>query len=55
VSPDIYAKDGILVVLGVTITGDKVVLDIEHSHTENSLIINQLFDRLIKRGLEFED
>jgi putative transposase len=50
-----YAKDGILVVLGVTITGEKVILDIEHSHTENSLVINQLFDRLIKRGLKFED
>ncbi len=50
-----YAKDGILVVLGITIAGEKVILDIEHSHTENSLVINQLFDRLLKRGLKFED
>ncbi len=50
-----YAKDGILVVLGITITGEKVILDVEHTHTENALVINQLFDRLLKRGLKFED
>ena len=50
-----YAKDGLLVVMGVTITGEKVILDIEHSCTENALVVDQLFDRLFRRGLKFED
>ena len=50
-----YAKDGLLVVLGVTSSGEKIVLDIEHSHTENSIVIDQLFDNLLKRGLKYED
>lgn len=50
-----YAKDGLLIVLGVTISGEKVILDIDHSHTENALVVDQLFDRLFKRGLKFED
>ena len=50
-----YAKDGLLVVLGVTITGEKVILDIDHSHSENALVVDQLFDGLFKRGLKFED
>lgn len=50
-----YAKDGLLVVLGVTSSGEKIILDIEHSHAENSIVIDQLFDRLLKRGLKYED
>lgn len=50
-----YAKDGLLVVLGVTSSGEKIVLDIEHSHTENSTVVDQLFDNLLKRGLKYED
>ena len=32
-----YAKDGLLVALGVTIGGCKIILGIEQSHTENSV------------------
>lgn len=48
-----YAKDGLLVALGVTIGGCKIILGIEQSHTENSAAINQFFDKLIERGLKY--
>ena len=50
-----YAEDGLLVVLGITIGGVKVVLDIDQSHSENSNVVRQLFDRLMERGLRFEE
>ena len=50
-----YAKDGLLVVLGITTSGAKVILDIEHSHSENGHVVEQLLDRLIRRGLKYED
>ena len=50
-----YAEDGLLVVLGITIDGTKVILDIEQSHSENASVVMQLFDRLIERGLRFEE
>lgn len=50
-----YAKDGLLVALGVTIDGKKVILDIDHTYTENATVAEQFFDRLIERGLRFED
>ena len=50
-----YAKDGLLVILGVTSSGEKMILDIEHSHTEHSKVVDQLFDNLLKRGLKYED
>jgi transposase-like protein len=50
-----YAEDGLLVALGVTLDGTKVILDIDQSHSENSGVVRQLFDRLIERGLRFEE
>ncbi|MFH1187130.1 MAG: transposase [Candidatus Levyibacteriota bacterium] len=50
-----YAKDGLLVALGITISGAKVILDIEHSHSENGLVVEQMLDRLVRRGLKYED
>jgi len=49
-----YAKDGIVVGLGVTINGRKIVLGIEQVHSENGRAIEQWLDRLIERGLKFE-
>ena len=50
-----YAEDGLLVALGITIDGTKVILDIDQSHSENANVIVQLFDRFIERGLRFEE
>jgi transposase-like protein len=49
-----YADDGLMVALGITIDGQKVFLGIEQSHTENAKAIEQWLDRLVERGLRFE-
>ena len=49
-----YADDGVVVGLGVTIDGKKVILGIEQIHSENGRAIEQWLDRLIERGLKFE-
>ena len=50
-----YADDGLMVALGVTIDGYKIVLGIEQIHRENARAIEQWLDLLIERGLKFED
>ena len=49
-----YAEDGIMVALGVTIDGEKIILGVEQIHSENSRAIIQWLDKLIERGLKFE-
>ncbi len=49
-----YVDDGIIVGLGVTMDGRKIVLGIEHIHSENGRAIEQWLERLIERGLKFE-
>ena len=49
-----YAEDGIIVALGVTVTGEKIILGVEQIHSENSRAITQWMDKLIERGLVFE-
>lgn len=50
-----YADDGIMVALGVTLDGEKVILGIEQIHTENSKAIEQWLDRIIHRGFKFDE
>ena len=50
-----YADDGIAVALGVTVEGRKIVLGIEHIHSENSRVVDQWLDKLLERGLKFEE
>lgn len=50
-----YAEDGIMVALGVTMSGEKIVLGIEQLHSENSRAIIQWLNSLIERGLKFEN
>jgi putative transposase len=49
-----YAKDGIMVGLGVTIEGQKLVLGVEQMSAERADAVTQWFDRLITRGFRFE-
>ena len=49
-----YAKDGIILGLGVTVEGKKIILGVEQIHSENGRAIEQWLDRLIDRGLKFE-
>lgn len=49
-----YAQDGIMVGLGVTLEGKKTVLGVEQMSAERAEAVTQWFDRLITRGLQFE-
>src|SRR3989338_3495343 len=49
-----YAADGIMVGVGVTIAGKKVVLGVEQMSAERADAVTQWFDRLITRGFRFE-
>lgn len=49
-----YAEDGLMVALGITIDGKKVFLGIEQCHSENARAILQWLNRLVERGLKFE-
>ena len=50
-----YAADGLMVALGVTMDGNKLMMGIEHIHSENSKAIGQWLNRLVERGLKFEE
>lgn len=50
-----FSDDGLMVVLGITAEGDKIVLGIEQMATENSRAIEQFFERLIERGLHYHE
>lgn len=48
------AKEQIMIVLGVTMQGEKIPLGFLQAHSENAGPISDLFRDLIKRGLKFE-
>ncbi len=50
-----FAEEGIVLALGITIEGKKVILGIEQMNTENHRSTVQFFDKLIERGLGFEE
>ena len=50
-----FADDGLMVALGITIDGAKIVLGIEQMATENHRPIAQFLEKLIERGLKFEE
>ena len=49
-----YAEDGIMTAMGITMSGEKIILGIEQVHNENASAIGQWLERLIERGLKFE-
>jgi putative transposase len=49
-----YAKDGIVVAIGITGEGRKVIVGIEQMNTENAKAVSQFFDKLIERGFTYE-
>jgi len=50
-----FAEEGIVIALGITIEGKKVILGLEQMSTENHRATVQFFDKLIERGLCFEE
>jgi len=49
-----FAEEGIIVALGITIEGEKVILGIDQMSAENHRALKQFFDKLLARGLRFE-
>lgn len=49
------ARDQIIIVLGVTIKGDKVPIGFIQSNSENSNVIKDLLNNLIERGLRYDE
>jgi putative transposase len=50
-----FAKEQMIVALGVTIQGDKIPLSVIQSSSENAKAISQMLSELIERGLKFDD
>ena len=50
----VFAKEGIVIALGITINGEKIILGLEQMNSENSVACGQFYDKLIKRGLKYE-
>jgi len=50
-----FAEDTMVVALGVTLTGEKVVLGFVQTGTENAKVCTAFLKHLIERGLRYED
>jgi len=50
-----FADTSVIVVLGITTTGKKLVLGLLRGDTENSEVCKDLFQQLIDRGLKYDD
>lgn len=50
-----FAEDGIILVVGITLKGEKVILGFVQSATENHKVLKEFFERLVERGLGFEE
>jgi transposase-like protein len=50
-----FAEDGLVIALGITVEGTKIILGIEQMATENHRPIAQFLEKLIERGLHYED
>jgi putative transposase len=49
-----FAEEGIVVAVGITIEGEKVMLGLAQMNTENHRAVEEFFDDLLERGLRFE-
>jgi transposase-like protein len=49
-----YADQQVIVALGITLQGNKVVLGLRQGATENSTVVRQLLEDLKERGVDFE-
>lgn len=50
-----FSEDGIVIAVGVTIEGEKVILGLAQMNTENHRAVESFFENLIQRGLRFEE
>jgi len=49
-----FAEDGMVVAVGITIEGRKVLLGFVQAGTENEVVCGEFFERLVERGLKYE-
>jgi len=49
-----FAEDGMVVAVGITIEGRKVFLGFVQAGTENEVVCGEFFERLVERGLKYE-
>jgi transposase-like protein len=50
-----FAEDGIIIAVGITLEGKKTVLGFIQSAAESGSVLKDFFDRLLERGLAFEE
>ena len=50
-----FAEDTMIIALGVTLTGEKVILGFVQAGTENAKVISEFLDDLVERGLRIEE
>ena len=50
-----FAEEGIVVSMGITVEGEKVILGLAQMNTENHRCVGEFFDNLLGRGLRFEE
>jgi transposase-like protein len=50
-----FAEEGIVVGIGITLQGEKVMLGLAQMNTENHRAVEEFFDNLLQRGLKFEE
>ena len=50
-----FSEEGIVISVGITAEGKKVILGLAQMNTENHRAVEEFFDNLIERGLQFEE
>lgn len=50
-----FAEEGIVVGIGITLEGKKIMLGLAQMNTENHRAVEEFFDNLLQRGLKFEE
>jgi transposase-like protein len=48
-----FQEDGIILAVGITLEGEKVILGFVQSASENHKVLKEFFERLVERGLGF--
>ena len=50
-----FPPDEMIIALGVTLTGEKVILGLLQTATENEKVTKEFLDQLLDRGLKIEE
>jgi len=50
-----FSEEGIVISVGITLTGEKIMLGLAQMNTENHRAVEEFFDNLLVRGLQFKE